>query len=96
MNHLLSILLCLVGFTALAVAMARQQYELFDRALSRQTTYGLRITGICALLYALGVLVSSQGWGLGLVMYSGHTSFAAGIVYWVLLCYLSHRLRASD
>lgn len=89
MSHLLSILLCLAGFTALACAMARQQDELFGQALPGQVTKGLRVMGACALFAALGVVVDRQGWGLGLVIYSGHTSFAADAVYCALLRYSS-------
>lgn len=93
MSHLLSILLCLAGFTALACAMERQQDELFGQALPGRVTKGLRAVGTCALLSALGVVVARQGWGLGLVMYSGHTSFAAGAVYCALLVFGRHRRR---
>lgn len=88
MSHLLSILLCLTGFSALACAMERQQDELFGYALPRRVTKGLRVMGTCALLSALALVLTRQGWGLGLVMYSGHTSFAAGIVYCALIRYL--------
>lgn len=85
MSHLLSVLLCLVGFAALACATARQQERIFGLALPGRVTKGLRAVGACALIAALGVVVAWQGWGLGLVMYSGHTSFAAGAVYCALL-----------
>ncbi len=88
MNHLMSILLCLAGFAALACAMERQQQDIFGRILSRPITQKLRMVGACALLAALGVILAGQGWGLGLVIYSGHTSLAAGVVYCVLIrCY---------
>ena len=85
MSHLAAFLLSLAGFAALACATRRQQRDLFGRALRQSTTYLLRAIGACALFAALGVLVESFGWGLALVMFSGHTSLAAGIVFAVLI-----------
>lgn len=85
MSHLISLLLCLTGFTALACAMQRQQDELFGRQLPGTVTRALRWAGTCALAAALGATLMHHGWGLGLVMYSGHTSLAAGMVYGVLI-----------
>lgn len=90
MNHLLPILLCAVGFTALACAVGRQQDRLFGAALRSSVTKGLRLIGACTLLSALVVVVAQQGWGLGLVMYSGYTSLAAGLVYCALLRFRSN------
>ena len=92
MTHLVAFALCLAGFIALAFAMRRQQRDFIGRSLRLATTYGLRAAGTCALLVALGVLVAWQGWALGLVMLSGHTSVAAGVVYCVLVGYA--RIRA--
>ena len=85
MNHLLALALCLMGFAALALATRRQQRDLIGHSLSRTVTIALRLVGSGALVLALGVLVAWQGWGLGLVMFSGHTSLAAGLVYAVLV-----------
>ncbi|MGY3614330.1 DUF3325 domain-containing protein [Bradyrhizobium sp. USDA 10063] len=85
MSHLLSFALCLAGFTALAFAMNRQQRDIFGRRLRSTTTYVHRIAGVCALLFALGVLVARQGWSLGIVMFSGHASIASGIVFCALI-----------
>jgi TRAP-type C4-dicarboxylate transport system permease small subunit len=85
MSHLLTLLFCLLGFIALALAMERQQDELFDRSLPQRTTRQLRLLGSALLLLALGVITAAQGWGMGLVSYSGHTSLAAGVVYGVLI-----------
>ena len=87
MNHLPAFVLCLAGFTALAFAMRRQQRDIIGRPLRLTTTYVLRVAGACALLFALGILVARQGWGLGLVMFSGHTSLTAGIVLCALIGY---------
>ena len=91
MSHLLAFVLCLAGFAALAFAMHRQQREIIGRPLRSITTNVLRLGGACALLCALGVLVARNGWSLGLVMFSGHTSLNAGIVYCTLLGYARMR-----
>jgi uncharacterized protein DUF3325 len=87
MKHLLPFMLCVAGFAALAFAMRRQQRDLFGRPLQPVATYVLRVAGAFALLLALGVLVAGQGWGLALVMFSGHTSISAGIVLCALIGY---------
>lgn len=85
MIHLAPFFLCLAGFTLLALAMNRQQKEVFRRTLARPVTRAIRITGACVLLLACGVIVDQQGRGVGLVIFSGHTSLAAGMVYFALL-----------
>jgi len=87
MSHLLSFVLCLAGFTALAVAVRRQQRDVIGRFLPLATTYVLRVLGSCSVLLALVVLVASHGWSFGLVMFSGYTSIASGIVYCMLVGY---------
>ncbi|TWA57914.1 uncharacterized protein DUF3325 [Azospirillum baldaniorum] len=85
MIHLSSFILCLTGFAALAFAMDRPQHDLFGRSLPGPATLALRVGGAASLLGALGLLVSWQGWGLGLVMFSGHTSLGAGVVHGALI-----------
>lgn len=85
MTHLLALALCLTGFIALMLATRRQQRDLVGHSLPRTITTVLRLVGAGALVLALGVLVAWQGWGLGLVIFSGHTSLAAGLVYAVLV-----------
>jgi hypothetical protein len=87
MSHLFALALCLTGFAALALATRRQQRDVVGRSLPARTTYALRTSGAAALLLALGVLVARHGWSLGLVMFSGHTSIVAGIVFCSLLGY---------
>jgi hypothetical protein len=87
MSHLPPFVLCLAGFTALALSTRRQQRDLLGGSLRPATTYVFRGLGACALLSALGVLVNWHGWSLGLVMFSGHTSMASGIVYCTLIAY---------
>lgn len=93
MIHVLSLLLCLAGFAALACATQRQQDELFDCSLPRRTTIWLRAAGAGVLLLALAALLAWRGWGLGLVMYSGYTSLAAGLVFCALLVHRRRRAR---
>ncbi|QCO03474.1 DUF3325 domain-containing protein [Azospirillum argentinense] len=85
MIHLSSFILCLTGFAALAFAMDRPQHDLFGRSLPAPATLALRVGGAVSLLGALGLLVTWQGWGLGLVMFSGHTSLGAGVVHGALI-----------
>jgi hypothetical protein len=83
--HGIAFVLCLPGFVALALAMERHQEDLFEHAFAPSLTRRLRVAGWGALLLALCVLVDAQGWGLGLVSFSGHTSLAAGLVFIALL-----------
>jgi hypothetical protein len=91
MTHLAAFVLCLAGFVALAFATRRQQRDLVGRSLPLATTRAVRAIGACALAGALGLLVAWQGWGFGLVMFSGHTSMAAGIVYATLIAFVRTR-----
>lgn len=83
--HRTTFLICLAGFSALALATERQQQTFFNATLSRSRTRRLRIAGWGALIVALAVIVTRQGWGMGLVNYSGQTSAAAGLVYLALI-----------
>lgn len=85
MTHPFAFVLCLAGLTALAFATRRQQRDIIGGPLRVITTYVLRFIGACALLLALGILVARVGWSLGLVMFSGHTSLTAAIVYCALI-----------
>jgi hypothetical protein len=84
-THPFAFVLCLAGLTALAFATRRQQRDIIGGPLRVITTYVLRFIGACALLLALGFLVARVGWSLGLVMFSGHTSLTAAIVYCALI-----------
>ena len=83
--HLAAAFFCLAGFAALACATERQQQALLGRRLALAASRALRVAGATLLLVALALLIARQGWGLGLVMYSGHTSLAAGCVYGALI-----------
>jgi hypothetical protein len=85
MNHLGTFLLGLLGFAALALATERQQEIHLGRALASNATRCLRIAGWTGLFLALSIAVGSQGWAMGLVSYSGHTSLCAGLVFSALL-----------
>jgi hypothetical protein len=87
MIHLLAFVLSLAGFAALALAVRRQRREIIGSSLRPTTTYALRAAGGCALLLALGLLVASAGWSLGVVMFSGHTTLSAGVIYCGLLTF---------
>lgn len=85
MSHLLIDVCCLAGFACLAMAMERHQSDRLGHALTARATRGLRAAGWAALLVALWLSVDRQGWILGLVGYSGHTSVAAGLVFGTLV-----------
>ncbi|MGA1856833.1 DUF3325 domain-containing protein [Azospirillum sp. 11R-A] len=95
MMHLLSFALCLAAFAALALATERQQHDLFGHPLPPAATRLLRIAGTGVMLLALGILLDWQGWGLGLVMFSGHTSLAAGVVFCAAIGLASARRRGK-
>lgn len=94
MIHLLSLALCLTGFAALALAMERPQHDLLHGGLPARINAVLRLTGSLLLLVALATLVVWQGWALGLVMFSGHTSLAAAVVHLALIAAV--RLRSGQ
>jgi hypothetical protein len=85
MTHLIVLLLSTAAFAALALAMERHQEDLFGHALPSTTTRCLRVAGWAALLLALAIVVNAQGWGVGLVSFSGHTSLGAGLVFGALV-----------
>lgn len=85
MMHLLSLSICLAAFAALAMGTDRAQSDVLGRELPATTTRALRTAGWALLLASLALVVSLQGWSLGLVSYSGHTSFAAGTVFVALI-----------
>lgn len=85
MIHLVALALCLAGFGALAFATHRQQRDIFGKALPPVTTHCLRAAGAGVLLLALANLVTARSWGMGLVMFSGHTTMAAAIVFCALI-----------
>ena len=93
--HLLAALLCLAGFAALAAATERQQHVLLARDLPRPGSRALRMVGAILLLVAFAALIAEEGWAMGFVMYSGHTSLGAGCVYFALI-WLARRGRVGE
>jgi hypothetical protein len=87
MIRLFVLLLSVGAFACLAMAMARHQETLLGRALPAAQSRGLRGAGWCGLAIALALAVDVQGWGRGLVAFSGTTSVAAGIVYAALIAW---------
>jgi hypothetical protein len=85
MNHVTVLLLSLLAFSALALAMDRHQRNMFGHRLAIGRTRCLRLGGWTALVLALLAAVGDQGWALGLVSYSGHTSLAAGLIFGALI-----------
>ncbi|WP_022720081.1 DUF3325 family protein [Rhodopseudomonas sp. B29] len=87
MSHAVVQALCLAGFAALALATRRLQRDAFGSPLRPAVTLALRSGAAALLLLSLAVLVTWQGWGVGLVMFSGHTTLAAALVYCALIGY---------
>lgn len=95
MTHLVVLFLSTGAFAALALAMERHQEDLFGRALAVRTSRWLRAAGGALLLVALQVIVTAQGWGVGLVSLSGHTSLGAGLVFGALILHARRKLRGQ-
>jgi len=93
MPHWTLLLLSIAGFGALALAMDRHQHDVFGRTLSVHIHWALRAAGYLLLAGALQQAVRAQGWALGLVAYSGHTSAAAGLVCTALIAWNRWRTR---
>jgi hypothetical protein len=91
MIHLVALTMCIVGFAALALASERPQDDVFGHPLPLRCTQALRLAGWSFLVAAGLFLVRYQGWGMGLVSYSGHTSLAAGVVFGILVVQLRVR-----
>ena len=92
-SHVVVFALCLAGFTGIALAVERQQEELFGRALSASATRLLRIAGWTGLLMAFAVAVRAQGWAFGSVAWFGHLSLAAGCVFGAMVIRVRQRTR---
>ncbi|MEM5310222.1 DUF3325 domain-containing protein [Paraburkholderia sp. JHI869] len=85
MMPVFALIVCVPAFACLALAMERHQETLFGARLSAAVSRVVRCTGRSALLAALWLAVAGKGWALGLVWYCGCTSFAAGVVYGLLI-----------
>jgi len=94
--HLAMIVVSLAAFASLALAMERHQENLFRAALPAGQSRALRIAGWVLLMAALVLIVRARGWSLGLVAYSGYTSFAAGAVFLTLVAAERWRLRRQQ
>ncbi|MBU4612406.1 DUF3325 domain-containing protein [Achromobacter sp. GG226] len=85
MNHALALVLAVGGFAGLALAMARHQDDLFGREAPPHLTRACRVTGWLLIVACVWLCVALWGWGLGLVIASGHTSAGAGLVFCALI-----------
>lgn len=79
-------LLCYLGFTALCLAMDRHHQDLLGQKLGPRRRRRLRLVAAVVLAAALGLLVSTSGWALGLVRGLGLAMASAGLLV-VLLPY---------
>jgi len=81
MTHFASLLICVGAFAALAMATERAQPMIRSARVASRDNVRSRTSCWALLLASLAIVVGAQGWGLGLVSYSGHTSVAAGLVF---------------
>lgn len=88
-----ALLVCIVAFAALAAATDRHRASFFAPPVPPRVIHALRVLGWGCLALALWIAVAHQGWGLGLVHYSGQTSMAAGLVYAALIVRERRRAR---
>ncbi|MGF6773783.1 lipopolysaccharide export LptBFGC system permease protein LptF [Paraburkholderia sp. GAS199] len=77
--------LSLCGFVAVCLASARQQQRLFNRPLSRSTTHAMRVAATVLFAASLGYAAHRAGWDVGLVIWFGHVSLAAAVVFVALM-----------
>ena len=93
MNHVGIFIISLLGFCFLAMGMDRHQKDWFGKAFTMRVTRMLRAGGWAGLLMALVIAVRTNGWSLGWVAYSGHTSVAAASVLLMLVVWNHRRAR---
>lgn len=77
-------LLCYLGFTLLCLAMDRHHQDLLGQKLSAGRRRRLRLVAAIVLGAALGLLVSTAGWAMGLVRGLGLAMASAGLLVWLL------------
>lgn len=87
--------LAFAGFTALCLAMDRHGEQVFG---TRRTPAGrrraLQVLGSLLLAGSLALVVGRNGWGLGLVVWTGLLT-AAAIPLAMLLCYRPRAVPAA-
>lgn len=84
---LLGASLCYAGFSALCMAMDRHHQDLLGAKPGRQRKRLLRLSGVLLLAVALGLMIGSSGWAMGLVRAVGLAMASAGVLvalipYW--------------
>lgn len=95
MSHAIIFVCCLAGFAALALGTERQQLEQLGRELPAATARMLRMAGWIGLAAGGVAAIASHGWSLGLVIYSGHTSLCAGLVFACLIALKRRAMRRA-
>lgn len=84
---LLGASLCYAGFSALCLAMDRHHQDLLGAKPGRRRQRVLRLAGVLLLAVALGLMIASSGWAMGLVRALGLAMASAGVLvallpYW--------------
>ena len=85
MNHLSVLMLSVLAFACLALAVERQQEDLFGRVLACVVTQRLRGAGWLLLVVSLVAALSQPLWAVGLVAWFGGLSAGAGVVFLALV-----------
>lgn len=84
MLHLLILALLLTAFACLALTSERHRPAAF-RKKYRGLALSIYLCAWLLLVLALMIAVQAIGWALGLVIWFGHASIAAAIVYCLLV-----------
>lgn len=83
--HTVIFCVTLAGFFAACLASSRQQERLFGRMIHAAASATLRLVASAAFCAALAYAVHEAGWSFGFVIWFGHLSLAAGIVFFSLI-----------
>lgn len=89
--HAVIFCLTLIGFGAACLASPRQRERLFGRTIQVGAQVSLRLVACASFCAALVYAVHEAGWSFGPVIWFGHLSLAAGVVFITLI--LFDRLR---
>lgn len=76
----LTLALAFAGFTSLALSMDRHQRDVFRRRLDGTWSRRLRCMGWILLAASSVPCIAGEGWGMGLVVWLGALTPAAGAV----------------
>lgn len=85
--HAVIFCIALAGFFATCLASSRQQERLFGRTIHGGAQVLLRFVACASFCAALVYAVHEAGWSFGFVIWFGHLSLAAGVVFLSLIVF---------